>query len=58
MVILQYWTGEEWVNVDMWPNEKLAWAALGGDTFNYRVIDKDGKVLISDTVFDKTSNQK
>jgi hypothetical protein len=57
MVTLQYFNGKEWEDLEQWPNKEIAWSTLGGDTFNYRVIDKDGNVLISDTVFDKSLNK-
>ena len=55
MVTLQYFNGKEWENIATWSNENVAWSTLGGDTFNYRVIDENGKVLIEDTVFDKST---
>lgn len=45
MVVLQYFNGKEWVKVSTWVNEHLAWVSLGGDDYNYRTIDKNGKVL-------------
>jgi len=51
MIKLQYFNGTEWITVSAWGtvctwrNEQIAWATLGGDDYNYRTIDKDGKVL-------------
>ena len=43
---LQYFNGVEWVPVaGVWTQEWMAWASLGGDDYNYRTVDKDGKVL-------------
>jgi len=53
MVQLQYFNGKVWVLVEGWPNAEIAWATLGGDTFNYRVVDEDGGILKEDTIFEK-----
>ena len=45
MIELQYFNGTEWIKVGTWGNEEIAWATLGGDNYNYRTIDEDGKVL-------------
>ena len=45
MVELQYFNGTLWVNTGQWIKEDLAWASLGGDDYNYRTIDEDGRVL-------------
>lgn len=45
MITLQYFDGTEWVYVDEFYNEKIAWVTLGGDDFNYRTIDENGNVL-------------
>ena len=45
MVTIQYWEGTTWIDVETWQNAEIAWATLGGDNYNYRVIDKDGEVL-------------
>ena len=49
MVRLEYFNGKEWVLVEGWHNAGAACATLGGDTFNYRVVDENGKVLKEDT---------
>lgn len=54
-VRLEYWTGEEWELVDMYPSEKFARITLGSDTFNYRIVE-NGKVTWQDTIFDKPQN--
>lgn len=54
MVRLEYFNGKEWTTVEYWQNAEIAWATLGGDTFNYRLIDEYGKVIKEDTVFDKS----
>ena len=45
MINLEYFNGKEWVFVSKWANERIAWISLGGDTFNYRTTDANGKVL-------------
>lgn len=45
MITLQYFTGEEWVDVSQWGNEHLAWISLGDDNMGYRTIDEKGNVL-------------
>ncbi len=45
MITLQYWNGTEWVDVNKWTSETLAWISLGGDDRNYRTIDENGNVL-------------
>ena len=45
MIKLQYFNGTEWITVSAWGNEQIAWSTLGGDDYNYRTIDEDGKVL-------------
>jgi len=45
MIELQYFDGVNWITVDTWVNEELAWISLGGDNYNYRTVDKDGNVL-------------
>lgn len=48
MVTLQWFDGENWVFIDEYSNELIAWITLGPDTYGYRVIDKDGNVLKQD----------
>lgn len=48
-VTLQWYNGKEWINVSEWANAKTAWFSLGNDNFNYRIINKDGNVIISNT---------
>jgi hypothetical protein len=45
MIRLEYFNGTEWILVDEWVNEKLAWVSLGGDDFNYRTVDENGVIL-------------
>lgn len=45
MIELQYFNGTEWTTVSTWANEWMAWVSLGGDDYNYRTIDENGKVL-------------
>ena len=45
MIELQYFNGTEWITVSTWANEWMAWVSLGGDDYNYRTIDENGKVL-------------
>jgi hypothetical protein len=45
MITLQYFDGNEWVNVGNWHHEWMAWDSLGGDDFNYRTLDESGMVL-------------
>lgn len=41
MIEPQYFNGTEWITVSTWVNEHVAWVSLGGDTDNYRTIDKN-----------------
>ena len=45
MVRLEYFNGKEWILIQEWPNAEIAWCTLGGDTFNYRVVDEKGNVF-------------
>lgn len=45
MIQLQYFNGTEWIDVSKWHKEESAWLSLGGDDFNYRTIDENGKIL-------------
>ena len=45
MIELQYFNGTEWATESTWVNETIAWVSLGGDDYNYRTIDENGKVL-------------
>jgi len=45
MVKLEYYNGKEWIEVDVYNNETIAWVALGGDDFNYRTVDEQGNIL-------------
>ena len=45
MVTLQWFDGQKWVDTETWQNETLAWVSLGGDDYNYRTVDENGKVL-------------
>ena len=53
MVRLEYFNGKEWLLVEEWQNAEIAWVTLGGDTFNYRVVDEKGNVVKEDTIFEK-----
>lgn len=54
MVKTQYYNGKEWIDTgDEWPRMELAWMQLGGDNYNHRVIDEDGKVLIENSQFNQ-----
>jgi hypothetical protein len=50
MIELQYFNGKEWVTVEIFYNERIAWISLGGDDFNYRTVDENGKVLTDKSV--------
>lgn len=54
MYKLEYFNGKEWTHVSEWANGNMAWISLGGDTYNYRLLDPNGKVIKSDTIFDKS----
>lgn len=45
MVRLEYFNGKEWVLVQEWQSAEAAWASLGDDTFNYRLVDGNGIIL-------------
>ena len=45
IIELQYFNGTEWIKVGTWGNEEIAWSTLGGNDYNYRTIDEDGKVI-------------
>lgn len=45
MVTLEYFDGNTWNFVSEWASETLAWISLGGDNFNYRVVNAAGFVL-------------
>ncbi len=45
MVLIQWFDGQKWIDCETWQNAEIAWATLGGDNYNYRVIDAEGKVL-------------
>ena len=49
---VEYFNGKEWVFVSSWTNAELGWATLGGDTFNYRLVDDEGNVIKEDTQFE------
>lgn len=51
MVKLQYYCENKQVDVSEWTNEAMAWISLGGDDFNYRTIDRNGKVLTDKSVY-------
>jgi len=45
-VVLQYFNGLQWVDCGLFANVNVAWISLGGDNFNYRVVDaEDGTIL-------------
>lgn len=46
MYALQYFDGKEWVLTgEPWSNWELGWSSLGTDTLNYRIVDKNNKVM-------------
>ncbi len=46
MIKLEYFDGDEWLEVGQFGNENIAWISLGGDDMNYRTVDMDtGKTL-------------
>jgi len=45
MITLEYFNGTEWVHAGRFNNEWMAWVSLGGDNYNYRTADENGKVL-------------
>ena len=45
MITLEYFNGEEWIFVDEYNHEWIAWVTLGDDNLNYRTVDEDGNVL-------------
>lgn len=48
MVYVQYWNGSEWISAGgPFGNETVALMTLGGDNYNYRTVDENGKVLTS-----------
>lgn len=54
LVKTQFFNGEKWIDTgDEWPSVTLAWAQLGRDNFNHRVVDKQGNVLKENTNFNK-----
>ncbi|MEM7485825.1 MAG: hypothetical protein AAF348_11515 [Bacteroidota bacterium] len=46
MVTLEYFNGSEWVFVDKYPSNHIAWIALGDDFDNYRTINEFGEVIM------------
>lgn len=51
MVRLEFFNSKEWVFVGEYANENIAWITLGGDNFNYRVVNENGDVLKINTTF-------
>lgn len=51
MIKLEYWNGKEWIFVEEWSNERLAWISLGGDNINYRTVDAKGNVLTDKRIY-------
>ena len=48
MVRVEYFNGKGFIDCGEFNNERVAWISLGGDNYNYRVVDIDtGKVLKS-----------
>ncbi len=50
MIRIQYFNGKEWTTVSEWATD-IGWASLGGDTYNYRMIDENDNILKKDTKF-------
>ena len=42
---LEYYNGTQWIGCGTWSSAELAWASLGNDNYNYRVIDVDNNVI-------------
>ena len=56
MIILEYYDGDEWVQVGPpWHNEWIAWLSLHGDDDNYRTVDSNGKVLTDKSINKQTT---
>jgi hypothetical protein len=51
MYALEYYNGKQWMHCKDWSSAELAWSSLGGDNYNYRVVDVDGNILYSNTTF-------
>ena len=51
MIRVQYYNGKKWIDTAEWVNAGIAWASLGGDTFNHRIVDENDNVLKEDTKF-------
>jgi hypothetical protein len=50
MITLQYFNGSVWVDCGNFGHDRIAWVSLGGDDYNYRTIDEDGKVITDKSV--------
>lgn len=48
MIILQYFNGEQWVDISEWANEPSAWSSLGKDNYNYRTVDKEKNIILKE----------
>lgn len=48
MIKLQYWSNEKWIDCGEFHHEGTAWVSLGGDDLNYRTVDKETGVTLSD----------
>jgi expansin (peptidoglycan-binding protein) len=53
MVRLEYFNGTEWILIDVYHNEHIAWVTLGGDDYNYRTVSMRGQVLTDKSKFNK-----
>lgn len=50
MITLEYYNGNEWVFVDEYYSENIAWISLGNDNLNYRTVDDEGNVLTDKSI--------
>ena len=49
MVMLQYWNGKEWIDIgEPWIHEFIAWASLAKDDTNYRTVDIETGIVLTD----------
>lgn len=42
---LEYFNGTEWIHVDGFKTNELAWITLGADNRDYRTVDSKGRVI-------------
>ena len=56
MKTIEYFNGKQWIFVSEWKS-CIGWASLGNDTYNLRMIDIDGKVIIKGENYENTHQQ-